>query len=499
MELPNETDVLVVGGGGAGLATAVAAAYTGARVALLEKQPTLGGSTALSVGSFCAAGTRLQRRRGLADSITAFVEDMAAFDPRLIARDAPGLRATLAAAAGETLGWLERHGVAFAGPFPEPPNRVPRMHNVVPYARSYIARLSEAASRLGVRVVTGARAERLLVTASGRVAGAIVRHDGFASRLVARRGVVLATGDFAGSAELRRRFLSPAAAAATPINPANTGDGHLLAAEAGAAWRNMDVIFGPQLRFPPPGGTLVERLPSWRWLAALGAAYVNRAPRALLRPLVKSVLITHTSPSARLFAEGAVLVNLEGRRFAEERESTAELAFQPEGSGYIVLDQPLADLFSRYPYFISTAPGIAYAYFQDYAAARPDVVHRAPDITTLARTLTLQPEALAASFAETGRAWRPPFYALGPVRSMLTVTEGGIAIDPDCRVLRANGSVIEGLYAAGGAGQGGMQLYGHGLHIAWAFTSGRLAGQAAARATPVDSASLPAPIGAGDG
>ncbi|MHB1006398.1 MAG: FAD-dependent oxidoreductase [Chloroflexota bacterium] len=495
------TEVLIIGGGGAGLAAAVAAASRGIATVLLEKCPDLGGSTAYSVGSFCAAGTRLQRRHGIADSAAAFREDMAAADPKLVGRDSPALRTALSVEAGQTLAWLERQGVAFAGPFPEPPNRVPRMHNIIPYARTYIARLRQAARRAGVIMLLGASAEKLLSDEQGRVVGVRYSRGGAKYDLYASRGVILATGDFSGNAELRQRFLQPAAAAATPINPSNTGDGHLLAAELGAAWRNMDVIFGPQLRFPPPGGTLVDRLPSWRWLSTLGAAYVNRVPRQMLGPFVKSVLITHTSPSAKLFAEGAILVNKEGRRFCDERASTAGLAYEEEGKGYIILDQPIATRFTRYPYFISTAPGIAYAYFQDYARARPDVVHRAADAVELAGKLGMAPQALQQALADAGRSYRPPLYALGPVLSMLTVTEGGIAVDAQCRALREDGRPIAGLYAVGGAGQGGMQLLGHGLHIAWAFTSGRLAGENAARSEPVpiDPNVLNTRVGATDG
>ncbi len=478
------TEVLVIGGGGAGLAAAVAAASRGVGTLLLEKRPTLGGSTALSVGSFCAAGTRLQRRHAIADAAGAFVEDMAAFDPRLAARDEPSLRNVLAAEAGQTLAWLEKLGVAFAGPFPEPPNRVPRMHNVIPDARTYIVRLHAAARRLGVRVVCGARAERLLRDEQGRVVGAVYSQGDARRQLVATRGVVIASGDFSGDPEMRRRHLSPAAAAAIPINPANTGDGHRLAEAVGAALRNMDVVFGPQLRFPPPRGEFMKQLPHWRFFTSLAAAYVNRAPQALLRPLVKSVLITHTSPSAKLFAEGAILVNMEGRRFCDERVSVAPLAHEAEATGYIILDAAVARRFSRFPYFISTAPGIAYAYFRDYARARPDVVHAAADAASLAQALGMKAPLLAEAVAGARQLLHPPLYALGPVRSMLTVTEGGVAVDDQCRVLGKDGQPIAGLFAAGGSGQGGMQLLGHGLHIAWAFTSGRIAGEMAARRAP---------------
>jgi fumarate reductase flavoprotein subunit len=64
---------------------------------------------------------------------------------------------------------------------------------------------------------------------------------------------------------------------------------------------------------------------------------------------------------------------------------------------------------------------------------------------------------------------------------MLTVTEGGASIDPKCQVLDKLGITVPGLFAAGGNGQSGLMLKGHGLHLAWAMTSGRVAGLHAAQ------------------
>ena len=66
-------DVIVVGGGGSGLAAAAAAGQAGAKVLVLEKQPTLGGTTWLAVGSISAAGTRLQKRAGIQDDHQGFI------------------------------------------------------------------------------------------------------------------------------------------------------------------------------------------------------------------------------------------------------------------------------------------------------------------------------------------------------------------------------------------------------------------------------------------
>ena len=479
---PLAADVVIVGGGGAGLAAAVAAARRGVRTLLLEKGAELGGSTRLSVGSFSAAGTRLQHRAGLGDDPDAFRIDMDAFVGELSARDNPALRALLSAEAGVTLEWLEELGVVFAGPFPEPPNRVARMHTVLPSTRMYLARLERAARRVGALIRVGVSAARLITGAGGRVIGVEVEDGNRRYPIRVARGVILATGDFSGNAGMRAEFLAAPACAAVPINPANTGDGHRLGRDVGAALRNMDVIYGPQLRFPrAPRPGLADRLPPWSWLARLGALYLTWAPRFLLKPLVTGLLITHMSPSDQLFQEGAVLVDREGRRL-EGAGAAVALTQAPDVSGFILLDSRMVERFSRYPYFISTAPGIAYAYFQDYAAGRPDLVHRGETPEGLAARIGARPALLGAAVE---KLIARPLFALGPVRAMLTVTEGGLAVDVSCRVLREDGSAVPGLYGAGGVAQGGMLLKGHGLHIAWAMTSGRIAGEMASRELPM--------------
>jgi fumarate reductase flavoprotein subunit len=470
-----DTDVLVIGGGGSGLAAAVRAAQRGARVILVEKEDHVGGSTAMSVGSITAAGTRLQRRAGIQDSPEAFIEDMFAFRPELLDGDAPDLRRLLANEAATTVSWLEELGVAFVGPYPEPPHRVPRMHNVIPNSRSYIARLAEAARALGVDILVRTQVTELL-REDGRVSGAVVRNATGEQPIRARRGVVLASGDFSGNRSMREAFLPPAAAAAKPINPTANGDGHRLAQDLGAELRRMDVTFGPQLRFPPPPRSgLIDRLPTWAWLCRVEAFAVQRLPAAALRPFVKSLLITHMSPASTMFESGAVLVNKRGERFGSAAESITELAFQQDGVGYIVLDAAIARKFNTPPHAISTAPGIAFAYFDDYRRGRPDLVTEAPDVVELAARIGVDREALEKSLSDSG--FVPPYYAMGPVFSMLTVTEGGLRVDEQLRVLTADGTPVEALHAVGGVGQGGMLLLGHGHHIAWAMTSGRLAGE----------------------
>ena len=70
--------------------------------------------------------------------------------------------------------------------------------------------------------------------------------------------------------------------------------------------------------------------------------------------------------------------------------------------------------------------------------------------------------------------------ALGPVRSYVVFTDGGLRVSNRMEVLNGAGAGIAGLYAAGSNGQGGVLLEGHGHHLAWAFISGRMAGANAA-------------------
>lgn len=469
-------DLVVVGGGAAGLACAVAAAEAGASVVLLEKGAALGGTTAYSVGSMTAAGTSLQRRADIDDRPEDLVEDMWDYPDTGLAGDAPSLRRLYAFESGPTLEWLIGHGVQFTMPYHEPPHRVPRMHNVVPNSRSYIARLARAARSLGVDVRLSTTVTDLVLTGD-RVTGVRVRgEDGSGRELGARTGVVLATGDFSGNAEMRSANLPDEAAAAIPINPAATGSGHVLAQDVGGRLVAMDRLFGPQLRFgPPPRRGMLDRLPLWRWLCAVEGAVVRRVPATALRPIVKSLLVSHMSPTDALFRSGAILVNADGERFGTEQAPAAELAHQPGGHGFIVLDQRIADRFDGPPNFISTAPGIAFAYFSDYRRGRPDLVHATETSAELATRIGVDATRLASAVESS--SLQGPLVALGPVQSMLTVTEGAVSVDEELQVLRADGTPVRGLHAVGAVGQGGMLLKGHGHHIGWAMTSGRVLGQ----------------------
>ncbi len=475
-----EFDVIVVGGGGSGLAAAVSAAENGASVLLLEKHAQLGGATGIAVGSLTANRTQIQARAGIEDSLDDHAEDAGLFaPPEIEARNNPEMRRWFLDQSADTLHWLKAMGLNFYGPNPEPPNRVPRMHNVIPGAKAYITVLQARLIKLGGTVLTDMPVMDL-ISADGKIKGVKAEVGGVAHSFSARLGIVLAAGDYANSPALIARFKGEQFAHIEGISERATGDGHLLAEKVGAQLVNMNVTYGPELRFvPPKTKTFQQLLPTKGILARVMGLVVPLMPQLLMNMIIKRLLVTWQHPENALFEEGAILINQDGKRFCQERESPQreiEVANQPGKVGYILLDKRLIEKFSRWPNFVSTAPKIGYAYVADYLKLRPDVAVRGVSLAEIAKKHSMPLDNLIKSAEECGLT-EGPWVLLGPAKAYFTTTEGGVVIDKKFRALDVEGSPIPGLYAVGQNGLGGQILWGHGLHIAWAMTSGRLVGK----------------------
>lgn len=479
-----ERDVIVIGGGGSGLAAAVSAAEHGCSVLLLEKQPQLGGSTGIAVGSLTANRTTMQRAAQLEDTLDAHVEDAGKFAPADIeARNNGELRRWFLSHTAETLDWLRGMGLAFHGPNPEPPNRVPRMHNVVPNAKAYIARLQSRLLQLGGEICCEVAVKKLLCK-DGCVIGVEIGVRDKPETLCANRGVVLACGDYANSHTLITEHKGDRFAKIDGINPFATGDGHRLAQEVGAHLMNMDVTYGPEIRFIAPQDKMsfTQLLPATGPLAWLIGCLLPFTPQFVVNAFIRRLLVTWQHPENSLFNDGAILINAHGKRFCDETqwpEREITIANQEDKLAYILLDERLTLHYSAWPHFISTAPKIAYAYVADYLKLRPDIAI-AGTLQQIADQRSLSMKNLEAALEGTGLIGER-WVLLGPCRANFTTTEGGAAIDQSLRVLDQKGAPIPGLYAVGQNGLGGQILWGHGLHIAWALTSGRLVGKTLAQ------------------
>jgi len=473
-----EWDVVVAGGGGAGLMAAYAAAERGAEVLLIEKMPGLGGATAMAVGTISAAGTQLQQDAGVQDDVETHFRDYLEFRTPGTSPEDYDLELTrlLVEHSPATLQRLIDMGISYTGPHPEPPHTVRRMHNALPDARVYIETLERHARNAGVTIRMETTIQEMERDEDGNVSRLVTRHvrrHEFKA-IRAQRGVVLATGYFGANKELARAHGRPAEISEIePSLESATGDGIVLATALGAATAGMGVGDKPAFRTPLP-------------------------------PYVR--------PEPRLFTEGAVLVNAYGRRFTNELEAP-ELATsrQPRGTSFLVFDAQLAAQIATMAddspgtrdgwlrsgkLFLSTFPGIAYAYVDDFRE-RTEYFYEADSLTGLADQLRVPVGALEEDMGVTVEAAAgtrpdpfgktppgpgvvlPPFYAIGPLRPSIG-SSGGLKIDREMRVTDVNGGSIPHLYAAGITGASNALIAGHGHALSWAFTSGHIAGKNAA-------------------
>jgi succinate dehydrogenase/fumarate reductase flavoprotein subunit len=479
-------DTIVVGGGGTGLMAALSAARYGRSVLLLEKAHVLGGTTGLSVGTICTSSTPHQRAMGIDDSPDEHFADMSKFTGLLSDRDNLKLRRLLVDHVPETFQVLIDLGIEFMGPIPEPPHRCPRLHAVIPDSRSYIQHLAKACRENGVAIRTEAKAERL-VSEHGRVVGIeIADADNNAGVYHARRAVILASGDFSSAAlAYKQRFMSGPLLAIGGVNPLSTGDGQQMVEKLGGEVLNGDLAWGPEIRFlAPPKPSIRSKLPTWRVVARAILLAMKYLPKSLLRPFLMGFVTTYLAPSHKLFQEGAILINKDGKRFCDELNRPQDhIGLQPDQVAYFIFNEDVARKFNAWPNYISTAPGVGYAYLHDYERCRKDVCVKASSLDALAKRINVPVQTLkatiadSASFSANGNANTTPYYALGPAKSWIVFSEGGLRVNENLQVLDRAGKPIPGLYAAGSAGQGGLLLEGHGHHLAWAFTSGRLAGR----------------------
>ncbi len=456
MQFDAETDVLVVGGGGGGLVAALTARQVGAEVALLEKSDRLGGNTSLSSGSVPGAGTRFQAAAGIADSwerlaadITRRTEGTApAHLVEALARESAPLVEWLVDAVGlpiELIADLKKVG-----------HSVPRMH--APAGRqghSLVNGLEAAAQAAGVMISPGNPVTGLLTepgAAGPRVVGVTVgRGEGRYS--VGARKVILAANGFGANREMLRRYIPEIAEAPYFGHLDNVGDAIGWAAELGARLVNMGAYQGHASVSHPQGALL-----SW--------AAVER---------------------------GGILVNRAGRRFVDETLgysgcASAVLA-QPEGRAWVLFDRATRDyLAAKAEDFrdILAFGGVAEGEDLDALAARADLAPGA-----LADTLAAYNAAARGQAADPlgrldfGGAPLAGPYALVRVTAGLFHTQGGVDVDTAARVRRAEGGVIENLYAVGGVAVGLSGAHGgtgycsaNGLLAALGL--GRLAGRDAA-------------------
>ena len=438
-ESDSSVDLLVFGGGMAGMSAAARAASDGSSVILVEKGPAIGGS-AMYAGFIWTAPT---------------VEVMHEVNPE----GDPALSTRVVEGYGEGVDWVRSLGVHVADPV-----------TVLGYGRGSqtdMANYLLACERL-VRehgeLLAGWSAQRLLVE-EGSVVGAEIENESGERRVIRARSTLLATGGFAGDPALRGEHIHPLARN-LPLraNPHSVGDGLRLGRAVGAA-------FGP-----PGAGFYGHLIPS-------KIAYTN--------PYEFTDLTFYHS-------EHGVLINLEGRRFCDETVgdhlNTLYVLDQPEARALLIYDQRVHEEWMMAPYVEGVEPldKFQLAYRRSARAAVADEIDEFealpdewgyPGPATRDTLLEFNRQCEAGNPNPTRRLDSaplvdPPFYVIEVIPA-ITFTFSGLRIDPHARVLDESGEVIPGLLAAG-ADAGGVfnRAYAGGLACALVFGL-----QAAATAT----------------
>ena len=442
-----QADIVVIGAGGAGMTAAIQAVQDGATdVVILEKMPVTGGNTTRSTGGLNAAGTKYQAAEGIEDSVELFVEDTMKGGKELNDKDLVTVMAENSAAAVD---WVNDIGgdLSVVGMFGGASvKRIHRPSDTSAVGPMLVKALNDKVAELKIPVLLETKAEKILVDDSGKVSGVTATDKDGREFTIDCTAVVLATGGFGANSEMVVEYKPDLAGFCTTNHGGATGDGIVMAKELGADFVDMEQI--------------------------------------QTHPTVNPDTTTMYTEGVR--GNGAILVNKEGKRFVNELETrdvvSAAILEQTDGTCYLLFDEAVRESLKAIEGYISA--GIV-----EEGETPEELAEKiGMDGAALAETLKAYGEAQkAGKDEEFGRDSmelpldQPKYYA-ALCAPAIHHTMGGVKINANTEVVKEDGSVIPGLYAAGeitGGVHGANRLGGNALTDTVVF--GRIAGANAAK------------------
>lgn len=442
-------DIVIVGAGGAGLSAAVAAAETNGnlKIIVLEKQGILGGNTNSSTGGINAAETDIQRGLGIEDSKELFYDDTMEGGKY---ENIPSLVRNLVEYAPVTISWLIGLGADLSDVGLMGGSSVKRTHR--PQGGSAIGPhlmkvLQDASSKDNIEIRTSNKVTGLLTTGDV-VTGVKVQNADGSSYSLSAKAVIIATGGFGANLDMVTSLQPSLSGFATLNHPGATGD-------------------------------------AFEWVTAIGGATIQLA-NIQIHPTAEAV--NHILITEAVRGNGAILVNLGGQRFCNEMDTrdvvSAAILEQETGEAFLIFDQTVRESLASIETYanqhllsegttieeLANSVGIPAKKLSE-TISRYNAQQKAGYDDDFGRNAIEMPVSLETS----------PFYAVR-VTPAIHHTMGGLSVNTETQVLRADGTPIPGLYAAGevtGGLHGANRLGGNG--VADIVVNGRLAGLTASK------------------
>ena len=488
-----DADVVVIGAGGAGMTAAMTAADAGQKVVILESQAMVGGNSARATGGMNAAKTVYQDEnefdqaagveKTLAtaaekyadnETITALAktvsEQWAAYQANptgyfdsveLMELDTmvggkgindPELVKTLCEGTADAIDWLDENGITLHNVSSFGGASVKRIHRpvneegkVVSVGAYMIPLLQENCEKRGIDIVLNTTVDTILTDANGAAVGVSGTDKDGNTVVVNAKSVILATGGFGANLDMVTQYKPELAGFMTTNAAGAQGQGIEMATAIGAGTVDMD-----QIQIHPT-------------VEANTAALITEGLRG----------------------DGAILVNANGERFVDEvgtRDvvSAAEIA-QPGSYSWLIVDQAMVDASSVIQGYIKkgyTKTGATYEELAKELDVDPAAFANTMETWNSYVEAKNDPDFGRTSFANPLN--NGPYYAI-KVTAGVHHTMGGVTINSATEVLKEDGTVIPGLFAAGevtGGVHGANRL--GGTAVADFVVFGRIAGESAA-------------------